>query len=106
VTRPAKTTTGAVRTDCGRCGAPTLRQPNGLPWTVTADAEPMPLARALALTGPNRLAWCLKTSRWSGDRLTEMHTRSHPADCPHPHVIDHECPPGTPAARRPGGGLR
>jgi hypothetical protein len=92
--RSTKTVVGAVRQDCPRCALPTLHQANGLPLVVTADAEPLSLADALKLTGPNRLAWCLKTSRWSGNRLAEMHARSHRSDCPHPHVVDHECRQG------------
>lgn len=96
---------GAARQSCGRCGMPVLHQTSGLPVTVTADAAPLPLADALARTGPNRLAWCLKTSRWAGPRLTECFPSTHRETCTQ-HVVCHECPPGTPRGRRPGGERR
>ncbi|MDT0381387.1 hypothetical protein RM572_21755 [Streptomyces sp. DSM 42041] len=69
---------------------------------VTADDEPMPPGRAAALREPNRLAWCLRTTR-DGVDLRWLDPW-HPAECPHPHVIDHACTaPPQPArpARRP-----
>lgn len=75
---------------CERCGTSVLTQ-----WTrgsaslkVTADAEPIPLARALALAEPNRLAWCLATLR-SGDVEVRWRCRSA---CKHGVVIEHRCP--------------
>lgn len=92
-----RTAPGAVRMDCPRCGAPVLEQREGLPFTVTADAERLTPAAAAALTDPNRLAWCLRERKWSGARLVEVLGRLHNPVCPWPHVVDHRCPPGTPA---------
>ncbi|MEV4437509.1 hypothetical protein AB0K09_00580 [Streptomyces sp. NPDC049577] len=90
---------GARRARCPRCDRPVLRQLVGrrAALDVTADAAPMPAAAAQTLREPNRLTWCLRERscspdlRWLGP--------GHPADCPHPHVIDHQCT--TPAAARP-----
>jgi hypothetical protein len=86
------TTTGAVLTDCARCGAPVWRQREGLPFVVTADAAKLAADAAAARTGPNRLAWCLRESRWNGARLVEVLGRLHNPGCGWPHVIDHQCP--------------
>ncbi|MFF3190518.1 hypothetical protein [Streptomyces misionensis] len=62
---------------------------------VTADADPLSAAAAAELREPNRLDWCVR-QRKGGPDLGWV-DRSHPADCPHPHVIDHQCttPRGT-----------
>lgn len=91
-----ETRAGAVHQDCPRCGLPTYHQAHGLPFTVTTDAEKLTPAAAAARTGPNRLAWCLRESRWSGARLVEVLGAFHRPACPWPHVVDHRCPPGTP----------
>ena len=75
---------------CANCGATVLTQ-----WTrgsaslkVTADAEPIPLADALALTGPDRLAWCLAVLHGGG---VEVRWRCR-TECGHDVVIEHRCP--------------
>lgn len=75
---------------CEHCGNPVLTQ-----WTrgsaslkVTADAEPIPLAQALALAEPNRLAWCLAVLHGGG---VEVRWRCR-HECSHSAVIEHRCP--------------
>lgn len=105
MTRPAAGSHGARRMRCPRCSLPVLRQLVGrrAALDVVADAEQMTAAAAAALCEPNRLDWCVRAVgggldlRWPGS--------PHPADCPHPHVIDHVCtapvaPPRNPAARK------
>ncbi|MCX4705679.1 hypothetical protein [Streptomyces sp. NBC_01373] len=94
---------GARRTRC-RCGLYVLRQDVG-GLIVNVDTGHLQLAEARALSGPNRLAWCLyQRTVWSPIKLRSASASTHPEDCPHPHVVDHECaaPPPTsrPAARR------
>lgn len=91
--------TQAVRSECPRCDAPVLVQREGLPFTVTADAERLTPDRAAKLVEPNRLAWCLREGRWSVPRLVEVLPVFHSPTCPWPHVIDHRCPEGTPAVK-------
>jgi hypothetical protein len=80
-----------------RCGRTVLRQLVGrrAALDVTADADPLTAAAAAALREPNRLDWCVRV-RKHGPDLAWV-DRQHPADCPHPHVIDHQCsaPPAT-----------
>lgn len=91
---------------CERCGAGVLRQRNGLPWVVTVDAERLTPGQAAARTTPNRLAWCLRESKWSGMRLVEVFGPFHNPACPWAHVIEHECPPGVREfGRRPEGAM-
>lgn len=90
---------GAVRKDCPRCGLPTIRQTSGLPWAVTVDDTLRTPAEAEAMTTPNRRAFCLRESRWSGMRLAEVLRVFHSPVCVWPHVVEHECPPGTPAVK-------
>ncbi|NGO68019.1 hypothetical protein [Streptomyces boncukensis] len=98
MTRPPRRNGGARRVRC-RCGQTMLRQLVGhrAALDVTADARELTATEAAALVEPNRLAWCLRTVaggpdlRWLGGR--------HPPDCPHPHVIDHQC--AAPAAPQP-----
>ena len=90
MTRQPKGSGGARRTRC-RCGQTVYRQIVGA-LDVTADADPLALAEALLRTGPNRLAWCLyQRSEWTPQKLREVSPSSHRADCPHPHVLDHQC---------------
>lgn len=89
----------AVHQDCPRCGLPTIHQRHGLPFTVTADAARLTPGSAAAKTGPNRLTWCLRESKWTGARLVEVLGRLHNPSCPWPHVVDHQCPDGTPAVK-------
>lgn len=97
---------GAVERDCPRCGAPTVHQASGLPFVVTADAERLTPGEAAERTKPNRLAWCLRESKWSGARLVEVLGRLHNPACPWPHVIDHQCPDEVRVyGRRPEGAM-
>ncbi|MCX5562753.1 hypothetical protein [Streptomyces sp. NBC_00038] len=102
MTRQPKSSGGARRTRC-RCGRPVYRQIVGA-LDVTADADGLTLAEARQRTTPNRLAWCLyQRGEWSPQNLRSAHPSSHPADCPHPHVVDHVCtgpPPAAPPAGR------
>jgi hypothetical protein len=66
---------------------------------VTADAEPMPAAAAAALREPNRLDWCLRTSK-AGTVLAWADCHRRTGECDRPHVIDHQCT-APPAAARP-----
>jgi hypothetical protein len=90
----ARTRRGAH--SCGACGATVIRQLVGrmAALNVTADAEPLPLTEALALTTPNRLAWCLAELHAGGRQLRWLHEEGLP--CKRKHVIEHECPAGTP----------
>ncbi|MEU8723555.1 hypothetical protein [Streptomyces antimycoticus] len=104
MTRPARGSGGAVRQGCPRCAAPVLCQTAGLPYAVTADAVRHTAAEAAALTTSNRLAWCLRETA-AGVRLVEVLASVHGAGCERPHVVEHECQPGTPPGRRPEGAL-
>jgi hypothetical protein len=71
---------------------------------VTADAAPVPLAKALALVEPNRLAWCLVRLR-SGDVDLRWRCRLL-RPCGHEVVVEHRCPPTVRQfGRKPEGGL-
>jgi hypothetical protein len=97
MTRKPDSGGGARRTRC-LCGLYVLREDVG-GLNVTVDTGHLPLAEARALTGPNRLAWCLyQRTEWSPIKLRSASASTHPEDCPHPHVIDHEC--NAPAAPR------
>ncbi|MFE2556016.1 hypothetical protein ACFXGT_08260 [Streptomyces sp. NPDC059352] len=88
----APASSAARRTSCTRCGRPVLRQLVGrvAALDVTADAEPLPAARAAALRTDHRLDWCLRTTKHGPDmRWADCHRRSPP--CGHEHVIDHAC---------------
>ncbi|MFF1498676.1 hypothetical protein ACFVZR_02060 [Streptomyces sp. NPDC058316] len=57
---------------------------------VTADDTRYTAAAAEALREPNRLDWCLRTTKHGPDlRWADCH--HHAATCPHEHVVDHEC---------------
>lgn len=91
MTSRSKSVLGAVRMDCARCGLPTLSQRAGaLPFPIVADAAPLTLDAALALRTADRLAWCLRESKWSGARLAEISVSVH-AGCERPHVVCHVC---------------
>lgn len=94
-----ETRAGAVRQDCPRCGLPTIRQRTGLPWAVTVDAERHTPGQAAARTTPDRRAFCLRESKWSGMRLAEINGPFHSPVCAWAHVIEHECPAGTPSVK-------
>jgi hypothetical protein len=95
---------GSARRVRCRCGRTVLRQlvGNRAALDVTADAEPMPAARAAALREPNRLDWCVRaTGGGSVLMWADCHRRA--AACDRPHVIDHQCTgpiaPARPARR-------
>lgn len=105
MTRPGTSSNGARRTRCPRCGAAVLRQLVGrrAALDVVADAAEMTAAAAAALREPMRLDWCVRTVGGGPD--LRWPSSSHPADCPHPHVMDHLCtspaaPSRTTAGRR------
>lgn len=87
----------ATATTCERCGVGVLRQKSGLPWAVTADAEHLTVDQARARTTPNQRAYCLRESKWTAARLVEASELFHRRQCPNAHVVEHACPPGTPA---------
>lgn len=95
---------GAVRRGCPRCGLPTIHQQHGLTMVVTCDDIPMMPAEAAARMTPNRRSYCLRESPWTGLRLAEVMASAHRKDCT-AHVVEHECPPGTPLTPKPEGAL-
>lgn len=101
--KPQAGTSGASRRSCDRCGAAVLRQLVGqrAALKVTADAGSIPLAEALALAEPNRLAWCVAELHGGGVELRWRCAR----ECGHGTVIEHRCPPGTPLTPKPEGAL-
>ncbi|MEV8032240.1 hypothetical protein [Streptomyces sp. NPDC086182] len=91
---------------CERCGTDVLRQRTGLPWVVTVDLEQLTLEQAAARTTPNRSAWCLRESTWSGMRLVEVLLVFHNSSCPRAHLLEHECPvEAAQYGRRPEGAM-
>jgi hypothetical protein len=56
---------------------------------VVADEQQLTAAEAAALREPNRLDWCVRVTKQGPDMRWPGST--HPKDCPHPHVIDHQC---------------
>ncbi|MET7944238.1 hypothetical protein [Streptomyces sp. NPDC005302] len=103
--KPARSNSGVSHRSCDRCGSPVLRQREGLPWVVVVDDVRHTPGQAAELTTPNRLAWCLRESKWTGARLVEVHTAFHNRECPRPHLVEHTCPPGTPLSAKPEGTL-
>lgn len=96
MTRKQRTPSVGARTVRCRCGRQVVKEVVGA-LDVTADAERLTLAAARQHTGPNRLAWCLyQRTEWTPQRLRST-AGAHREDCPHPHVVDHECT-GKPAA--------
>ncbi|MFD5058229.1 hypothetical protein [Streptomyces sp. NPDC058394] len=87
--------TGADDSRCPSCEAPLLTQWVGdrAALRVTVALRSLTPEQQAAARTPNRLIWCLKTGgphssprlRWTG--------RTHPTDCPHPHVAEHHCNP-------------
>ncbi|MGH3587670.1 MAG: hypothetical protein ACRDQ0_15250 [Pseudonocardia sp.] len=80
---------------CPTCRALVLHQLVEV-LTVTADPRPLTPAEQETLRGPNRLIWCAPPSRTGGPPRLRWIYRSHPPDCPHPHLADHHCPPADP----------
>lgn len=91
--------TAATAGRCPRCDAPVLVQRESLPFVVTADAAKLTPDQAAKLAEPNRLAWCLRESKWSAPRLVMVLPVFHSTVCCHAHVVDHRCPVGTPAVK-------
>ncbi|MFG2372597.1 hypothetical protein ACGFY9_14100 [Streptomyces sp. NPDC048504] len=83
---------------CAHCNTPVITQLVGqrAALKVTADAEPIPRADAVALAEPNRLVWCLAVLAGGS---TELRWACRSA-CKHGAVIEHRCPAGTPAGGR------
>ncbi|EPH40883.1 hypothetical protein STRAU_6098 [Streptomyces aurantiacus JA 4570] len=85
-----------------RCGRTVLRQLVGhrAALDVTADAEELTAGAAAELRGPNRLDWCLRTTKGGPDlRWADCNRRD--GGCPHPHVIDHQCAAAAAPVPRP-----
>ena len=84
----------ARRENCRACGAPLLVQLVGhrAALHVRADATPMPYQQAIALTGPNWLAWHAHRLGTGEVDLWWIDTSTHPTDCTQD-VIDHHCQP-------------
>lgn len=93
MTRRPGPAAGARRERCPRCGARVLRQLVGprAALDVTADDQPLTPAHAAAQTTDHRLTWCLTEGRWTGPNLRWVFPAFHPADCPRPHLLDHQC---------------
>ncbi|GAB2731548.1 hypothetical protein [Streptomyces bullii] len=87
---------GGADSRCPACRAPILRQLVGdrAALKVTADLTPLTPEQQAEARGPNRLIWCLRPGGTGPGRLVWL-TPWHPADCPHPHLADHRCPPTT-----------
>ncbi|WP_030928445.1 hypothetical protein [Streptomyces sp. NRRL B-24720] len=83
---------------CPSCSAPVLRQlvGNRAALNVTADLQPLTRDQQATASTPNRLIWCLKTAGPHSTPRLCWTGRSHPADCAHPHVAEHQCPPAEP----------
>ncbi len=83
---------------CPACRAPILPQLVGdrAALHITADLTPLTPDEQTAFREPNRLIWCLRTSRTGAQTLAWIQTW-HPPDCPHPHVTEHRCPPADPS---------
>jgi hypothetical protein len=95
---PRASRKGSADSRCPSCSAPLLIQWVGTTAAikVSSDLRPLtPTEQAQART-PNRLIWCLTTSPHTSPRLRWIYT-THPTDCPHPHVTEHQCtaPPTT-----------
>lgn len=103
MTRGPGSSGGARRVRC-RCGRTVLRQlvGNRAALNVTADADLMTAAAAAAMREPNRLDWCVRTTK-AGTTLAWADCHRRAATCDRPHVIDHVCtaPPASAAAARP-----
>jgi hypothetical protein len=100
MTRAPGSSGGARRVRC-RCGRTVLQQlvGNRAALNVTADADYLPAAAAAALREPNRLDWCVRTTK-AGTVLFWADCHRRAGDCDRPHVIDHQCT-APPAAARP-----
>jgi hypothetical protein len=96
---PSRSSGSARRERC-RCGRTVLRQlvGNRAALDVTADADELTPDAAALLREPDRLDWCLRTTKHGPHMLwADCHRRA--GNCPHPHVIDHHC--AAPAAPVP-----
>ncbi|MEU6279771.1 hypothetical protein [Streptomyces sp. NPDC047028] len=87
---------------CPACGAHTLAQWVGHTAALRArvdlppPGETRPYDTTAADAEPNRLVWCLPRQSYRPLRL-RWTARGHPPDCPHQHLLDHQCPPAEPA---------
>lgn len=79
---------------CPACRAPVIKQLVGdrAALNVTADLTPLTPEQQQAVREPNRLIWCLQTSRLGARRLHWLDPW-HPPDCTRGgiHVADHRC---------------
>ncbi|MEV3857772.1 hypothetical protein AB0J38_26035 [Streptomyces sp. NPDC050095] len=85
---------------CPACRSPIHHQLVGsrAALEITADLTPLTPDEQTRAREPNRLIWCLNTSRTGAVDLRWIDPW-HPPDCPHPHVTEHRCtaPPVRPA---------
>lgn len=102
----SRSTRGATRRSCDRCGEPVLRQLVGhrAALKVTADAVSITAEEATQLIEPNRLAWCVAELHGG---VIELRWRCRTKnECGHGLVIEHRCAPeAAEYGRRPEGGL-
>jgi hypothetical protein len=86
---------------CPACRAPLLVQWVGHVAALKASVdlpppdELRPWPQAKARSDDMNLVWCLPRPRHGPLRLRWAHTR-HPPDCPHQHLLTHQCPPAEP----------
>jgi hypothetical protein len=91
---------GSSTSRCPACSAPVLTQWVGHVAAIKASVdlppadEPRPYGPAAAASTPHDLVWCLPRQRFRPLRLRWTGTR-HPPDCPHQHLISHQCPTTT-----------
>lgn len=81
---------------CPACGVPLLVQWVGNVAALKARValpqpdQRLPYPQALSNRTDNDLVWCLPRQRFRPLRLRWTSHR-HPADCPHQHLLDHQC---------------
>ncbi|WP_129307965.1 hypothetical protein [Streptomyces sp. L2] len=92
---------GNTDSRCPACGAHLLTQWVGHTAALHArvdlppPGEPRPYPAAVTDATPQRLVWCLPRPRHGPLRL-RWTSPGHPPDCPHQHLLDHQCPPAEP----------
>jgi hypothetical protein len=85
---------GSADSRCPACSVAVITQWVGTVAAVkvTAELTPLNLEQQAANRTPNRLIWChYQASPHTEARLRWIHS-SHPTDCPHPHLAEHDCP--------------
>lgn len=89
---------GGVDSRCPACGQPLLVQWVGDTAALQARVslpppdEQLPYPAAAADSTPNNLVWCLPRQAHRALRL-RWTSRRHPPDCPHQHLLAHQCQP-------------